>query len=102
MTCGQMWEDGSKVKQRVFIPGVDTGPGRQGIRLPPALCFLIDDPQAVTVPITGPVRIREPYPSIAGKLAVTCGQRFEEGSKRKVSVLAPVEAASLPSMTRRR
>lgn len=31
-----------------------------------------------------------------GKLAVTCGQRFEEGSKRKVSVLAPVEAASLP------
>ena len=53
------------VKQRVFIPGVDTGPGRQGIRLPPALCFLIDDPQAVTVLITGPVRIREPYPSIA-------------------------------------
>lgn len=31
-----------------------------------------------------------------GKLAVTCGQRFEDGSKRKVSVLAPVEAASLP------
>ena len=45
-------------------PGVDAGPGRQGIRLPPALCFLIDDPQAVTVPITGPVLIREPYPSI--------------------------------------
>ena len=31
-----------------------------------------------------------------GRLAVTCGQMWEDGSKRKVSVLAPVEAASLP------
>lgn len=31
-----------------------------------------------------------------GKLAVACGQRWEEASKRKVSVLTPVEAASLP------